>query len=92
MDEPTLTSTHQHRHAHDTRHDTRLAMAVASIPVIVVWLCTGDILALLGIEATPPFAYTLVAVLVSVAIGIVFGVLPARRAARLDPIEALRYE
>ncbi len=47
---------------------------------------------LLGIDATPPVGLTLIAVLVSVAIGVVFGVLPARRAARLDPIEALRYE
>lgn len=44
------------------------------------------------IEATPPLDLTLLAVLVSVGIGIAFGLLPARRAARLDPIEALRYE
>ena len=44
------------------------------------------------ISANPPLDLTLIAVGVSVGIGIVFGLLPARRAAHLDPIEALRYE
>jgi len=48
--------------------------------------------AAMRIQATTPLLYTLVAVVVSVGIGVVFGLLPANRAARLDPVEALRYE
>ena len=48
--------------------------------------------AAMRIQATTPLLYTLVAVAVSVGIGVVFGLLPANRAARLDPVEALRYE
>jgi putative ABC transport system permease protein len=33
-----------------------------------------------------------IAVLVSITVGVLAGVLPAYRAARLDPVESLRYE
>ena len=41
---------------------------------------------------TVPVYAIIIAVGVSGAIGIAFGVLPARSAARLDPVEAMRYE
>jgi putative ABC transport system permease protein len=39
-----------------------------------------------------PFLAALIAIGVSCSVGILFGTLPARLAARLDPIESLRYE
>ena len=46
----------------------------------------------LGFPFSPDYGIVLIAALFSGAIGIVFGFFPARRAARLDPIEALRHE
>ena len=46
----------------------------------------------LDVDATTPLSFTLIAVGVSVGIGVLFGLIPANRAARLDPVEALRHE
>jgi putative ABC transport system permease protein len=67
--------------------------AVGGLLGIGVGLLGGEILkAALGIHSGPPLWSAVVATGASIGIGLVFGVVPANRAARMDPVEALRYE
>ena len=63
----------------------------------VIGLVVGEILAFLINRYSPLPAYVplwaiAVGIGISAAVGIVFGLWPAWKAARLDPIEALRWE
>jgi putative ABC transport system permease protein len=62
------------------------------VGIVLGWLAATVISIATGVATSVSIPYILLAFFVSAAIGIIFGYYPARRAAGLNPIEALRYE
>ena len=84
-----------------TNNDIRIQFVVESVIVCliggVIGILLGAVLgyvgsSLLSEACLPRLSYIALAVGFSMAIGVFFGYYPANKAARLDPIEALRYE
>ncbi|MFH0930185.1 MAG: ABC transporter permease [Candidatus Moraniibacteriota bacterium] len=63
-----------------------------AIGILLGWVASFAVNRFVSLNAQISFSAVLLAFGVSAVVGIVFGFYPARRAANLNPIEALRYE
>jgi putative ABC transport system permease protein len=62
------------------------------IGVLLAWIVTLIVRGLTPVPINIPITAILIGVTLSMVVGLFFGIYPARRASRLDPIEALRVE
>ena len=62
------------------------------VGVVIAYGIAGIVLATTSVPMHVPIAAVVLAELISAAVGMFFGVYPAQKAARLEPIEALRFE
>jgi putative ABC transport system permease protein len=63
-----------------------------AVGVAVAYAITGIVDATTSVPMSVPFTSVIIAEVISAAVGVFFGVYPAQKASRLEPIEALRAE
>jgi putative ABC transport system permease protein len=69
-----------------------LSGAGGVIGVSIAWALSMLVRSFTPVPTSIPITAVIVGVSLSAAVGLFFGIYPAQRAARLDPIEALRME
>jgi len=69
-----------------------LAASGGAIGVIIAWLMAVAVRSATPMPMAVPASAVFVGVGLSAIVGLFFGVYPARRAALLDPVQALRWE